>query len=261
MKTIRIIPSLLLALALALPSLAATGCATAQDDAFEIGEESSEIHSRAKIDLYQVEGAYYFDLVSGNGRLLLASQGYQSRTDALRGLLSVLHFGSLPEFYRVAVDADGQPFLELRAGNHVVIATSDSYYSASNARRGIDACVRSIELYQAHWATATGARFEIFVGANDRHYFRLVARNGQQVLRSQSYASRASALNGAFAVAEYGVSAEAYDVRQANNGGYYFNVYAPNGQVIGTSQVYSTKYSATRGRDAIIALLPTIELL
>ena len=36
---------------------------------------------------------------------------------------------------------------------------------------------------------------------------------------------------------------------------------APNNRVIATSEVYSSKYNAERARDAIIALLPAVELL
>jgi uncharacterized protein YegP (UPF0339 family) len=36
---------------------------------------------------------------------------------------------------------------------------------------------------------------------------------------------------------------------------------AENGEIVGTSQMYATKASAERGRNDLIALLPTIELL
>ena len=80
------------------------------------------------------------------------------------------------------------------------------------------------------------------------------------MLRSQGYSDEANALNGAFSVAEYGVSPAAYKINQTTTG-FYFNVMAPNNRVIGTSEIYSSKYNAERARDAVIALLPTVELL
>ena len=259
MNTLRTCCAPLLA-ALCVASLPATGCATAEDS-LDLADGSAEVGVRGRFDLYQADGAYYFDLLSGNGRLLLASQAYTSRTDALGGLLSVLRNGALAERYRVVTDADGAPYLELRAGNHEVIATSDVYASVYNAERGIETCVGAVQGYIQHWADYSGARFEVFLGANSRHYFRLYARNGEQVLGSQAYASKAAALNGAFAVAEYGTDPAAYDVRSSSDGGYYLVLRAPNNEVIASSEVYSSEASALRARDALIALLPTIQLL
>ena len=118
----------------------------------------------------------------------------------------------------------------------------------------------AVATYLEHWDSLTGARFEVFEGTDGRFYFRLYGKNGAQVLRSQGYSDEANALNGAFLVADYGVSPAAYKIIQSSTG-YYFNVMAPNNRVIATSEVYSSKYNAERARDAIIALLPAVELL
>ena len=39
-------------------------------------------------------------------------------------------------------------------------------------------------------------KFEIFTGKNKKHYFRLKATNGETILSSQGYKSKASCLNG-----------------------------------------------------------------
>jgi len=247
---------------LAIAALLATACAAGEGEPLDIADETTEVGVRGHFELWKADdGQYYFHLLAGNGELLLWSEGYRNRTGALGGILSVLDNGGLESRYEIAAGEAG-PYLRLRAANGEVIAVSESYASRSNASRAIQACTRNIAGYLEHWSRTSGARFEVFESeASGRFYFRLYAKNGAQVLRSQSYAAEASALNGAFAVAEYGLDPDAYDLRQSASGGFYFNLRAPNNQVIATSEVYATRASAVRGRDALIALLPTIELL
>lgn len=243
-------------------TLAATGCAVDHDTEIELGEDSTEVGVRSSFDLFTgSNGQYYFHLNSGNGAIMLTSEGYTNRTGALNGILSVLDNGGIESRYVTKRGTDGQYYISLRATNGQTIAVSEGYANSSNAKRAIGSMINGVSNYLAYWNDKSGERFEIFQGADKRFYFRLFAGNGEQVLRSQSYSTEASALNGAFAVSEYGTATAAYDVREAANGGYYFNVRAPNNQIIGTSEVYASKWNAERARDSIIALLPSVELL
>ena len=247
-------------LAALLPVFAA-GCAATADEATDVADDSSEVGLRGRFDLFAgSDGQIYFHLESGNGEILLSSEGYTERAGALNGLLSVLDNGGIASRYTIAAGADGQYYVNLKSGNGQVIATSEAYPIYSHAARAVDACIGAVSTYLEHWDSLTGARFEVFEGADARFYFRLYSKNGAQVLRSQGYSDEANALNGAFLVAEYGVSPAAYKITETSTG-YYFNLVAPNNRVIATSEVYSSKYNAERARDSIIALLPQIELL
>jgi len=57
------------------------------------------------------------------------------------------------------------------------------------------------------------------------------------------------------------VDATNYDIQQAADGGYYFNLKAANGRTIGTSEVYASRSNAERAVQSIVALLPNVELL
>ena len=94
--------------------------------------------------------------------------------------------------------------------------------------------------------SARGARFETFVGFDGKSYFTLVAGNGRNLLRSEGYASQYNAERGIDALLNAGVDADAYEVKQAHNGEFYFNVVASNGEVVSSSQLYSTKSNAQR---------------
>ena len=102
--------------------------------------------------------------------------------------------------------------------------------------------------------TSKSAHFETFVGADGRTYFDLVAGNGQDVLRSQGYSSATSAKKGIASVVENGVDASAYEILEAKDGTWYFDLTAANHEVIGTSQMYVSKTNATRGAATVRAL-------
>lgn len=239
----------------------ATGCATSAEEMDEVADGSSEVGLRGRFDLFSAaDGQIYFNLESGNGDVLLSSEGYTDRAGALNGLLSVLDNGGIESRYSIDAGPDGEYTINLKAGNGQVIASSAAYPIYSHAARGVAASIEAVSTYLEHWDSLTGARFEVFEGADARFYFRLYGKNGAQVLRSQGYSDEANALNGAFLVAEYGVSPAAYKITQTTTG-WYFNLVAPNNRVIATSEIYSSKYNAERARDAIIALLPAVELL
>jgi len=95
------------------------------------------------------------------------------------------------------------------------------------------------------------AHFETFVGKDGKTYWDLVAGNGQNVLRSQGYTTAASAKKGSLSVVANGPDSSAYEILEAADGSYYFNLRADNNEIIGTSQMYSTKSNATRGASTV----------
>jgi uncharacterized protein YegP (UPF0339 family) len=99
------------------------------------------------------------------------------------------------------------------------------------------------------------AYFETFQGLDGHYFFNLVAGNGQNVLRSQGYAKLASAQNGVAAVLANGNDKRQFDVKQAGNGDWYFNLRAANNEIIGTSELYASKSNAERGAVAVRALV------
>jgi uncharacterized protein YegP (UPF0339 family) len=90
---------------------------------------------------------------------------------------------------------------------------------------------------------------------NDKGQFSFVlkAGNGEVILRSETYESRASAENGITSVQKNSSSETSFTRSEASDGRFYFNLKAANHQVIGTSQMYKTAAS----RDAGIASVQT----
>ncbi|MEZ5607776.1 MAG: YegP family protein [Burkholderiaceae bacterium] len=92
-------------------------------------------------------------------------------------------------------------------------------------------------------------KFELRKSKNGKFYFNLLASNGQVILGSEMYESKASAANGIESVRKNGGDEARYERLTGKDGSPYFTLKAANGQVIGQSQMYS---SATT-RDAGIA--------
>lgn len=95
--------------------------------------------------------------------------------------------------------------------------------------------------------------FEIHSKDSGKISFVLKAGNGEVILRSQMYASMASAENGIASVQTNSPIDGRYEKLDASDGRPYFNLKAANSQIIGTSQMYA----AAAGRDNGIASVKT----
>lgn len=94
-------------------------------------------------------------------------------------------------------------------------------------------------------------KFEIYQGNDGQFYFRLTARNGQNILASQGYAAKAGCQGGIESVKTNGIIDERFEVKEAANGKFYFNLLAANKQVIGKSQMYATPETCQGGIEAV----------
>ena len=92
-------------------------------------------------------------------------------------------------------------------------------------------------------------KFVIKKRSNGEFQFSLHAGNGQVILSSEGYASKAGCENGISSVRNHAQNEANFDRKIASNGKPYFNLKASNGQIIGTSEMYES----TSGRDAGIA--------
>ncbi|WP_336818861.1 YegP family protein [Cedecea sp. MMO-103] len=89
--------------------------------------------------------------------------------------------------------------------------------------------------------------FELSKSSDGQFKFVLKAGNGEVVLTSELYKTRASADNGIASVRTNSPLEDRYDKKVASNGKFYFNLKAGNHQVIGTSQMYATEQSRDKG--------------
>ncbi len=96
-------------------------------------------------------------------------------------------------------------------------------------------------------------KFELKTSSNGKFFFNLLASNGQIILSSEMYESKASALSGIESVKKNAGDAARYDKLDGGNGKWYFTLKAGNHQVIGKSQMYSIAASRDAGIDSVSA--------
>jgi uncharacterized protein YegP (UPF0339 family) len=86
---------------------------------------------------------------------------------------------------------------------------------------------------------------------NDKFQFTLTAKNGQVILTSEQYNSKSACRNGLESVKKNAEDASKFTKLTAKNGKFYFNLIATNGQIIGTSQMYSSESSRDNGIQSV----------
>ena len=94
-------------------------------------------------------------------------------------------------------------------------------------------------------------KFELKVSSNGKYHFNLKAGNGQIILSSEMYESKAAAENGIASVKKNAGDDARYERKESSSGKPYFNVKASNGQVIGKSEMYESAASMENGIESV----------
>jgi hypothetical protein len=90
-------------------------------------------------------------------------------------------------------------------------------------------------------------KFELKKGPSGKWMFNLKAGNGEIILTSETYESKAAAENGIASVAKNAANDAAFERKEGKNGQPYFVLLAANKQVIGRSEMYSSKSAMENG--------------
>jgi uncharacterized protein len=89
--------------------------------------------------------------------------------------------------------------------------------------------------------------FEIKKATNGEFHFNLKAGNGEIILSSETYKTKASAENGIASVKQNAVNDARYDRRSSSGGQPYFVLKAANNEVIGRSETYNSPAAMENG--------------
>jgi len=256
MNTNRIAALLTIFIATVFSSGCAVDTSDSQDSAMSVVADSA-LRSPGRFDLFRGnDGQWYFHLKSSNGQIILQSEGYVAKAGAENGIESVKNNAIDLSNFVLSEASNGQWFFNLRAKNYQIIGTSELYASKSNAKRGSLAVNRVVtKILRLEAADNGGAAFELFEGKDGQFYFHLEAANHEIVLQSEGYVTKTGALNGIETVRANGKDVDNYVIKEAVNGQWYFVLVAGNGEVIGVSEMYVSKYNAKRGAETVADLL------
>jgi uncharacterized protein YegP (UPF0339 family) len=84
------------------------------------------------------DGQYYFNLKASNGQIILASEMYKEKGSAENGIASVKKNAANDASYERKDAKNGQFMFNLKAANHQIIGTSETYKSTESRDNGID---------------------------------------------------------------------------------------------------------------------------
>lgn len=104
-------------------------------------------------------------------------------------------------------------------------------------------------------------KFVISTRKNGEFQFNLKATNGQVILSSEGYTTKAACENGIESVKKNAPDDARYERKEAANGKFYFNLKAANGQVIGSSQMYQSEDSRDNGIESVKKNAPDAEVV
>jgi uncharacterized protein YegP (UPF0339 family) len=94
-------------------------------------------------------------------------------------------------------------------------------------------------------------KFELKAASDKQFHFNLKAGNGEKILASELYTEKRGALNGIEAVKRNSPIDGRYE-RKTNRGGEpYFVLKAANGEVVGTSESYSSTSAMEHGIESV----------
>lgn len=94
-------------------------------------------------------------------------------------------------------------------------------------------------------------KFVITKRTNGEFQFNLKAGNGQTILTSEGYTTKAACLNGIESVKTNSQDDNRFDKKESSNGKPYFNLKASNGQIIGASEMYESTAARDNGIESV----------
>lgn len=104
------------------------------------------------------------------------------------------------------------------------------------------------------------SKFVITKRSNGEFQFNLKAGNSETILSSEGYSSKAACQNGIDSVRNNARTDERFEPKTNAAGGFYFNLKAANGQIIGTSQQYTSASSRDGGIESVKKSAPDAEV-
>ncbi|MEQ3655688.1 MAG: YegP family protein [Dokdonia sp.] len=99
-------------------------------------------------------------------------------------------------------------------------------------------------------------KFEMYTDKGGQYRFRLKAGNGQVILASEGYTTKAACENGVASVRKNAADEARFEKLENKAGKPYFNLKATNGQVIGNSEAYESASACDNGIASVMKNAP-----
>jgi uncharacterized protein YegP (UPF0339 family) len=127
----------------------------------------------------------------------------------------------------------------------VALSLSTVACAASNDEAAASAETGSQDL------AAKSAKFDVFEGSDGEYYFSFVAPNGEKMIQSEGYTTKAACQAGVDATIQNAPDTHNVDILESTDSQWYFTVKGNNGEIVATSEMYASKANAERGAKAV----------
>jgi uncharacterized protein YegP (UPF0339 family) len=104
-------------------------------------------------------------------------------------------------------------------------------------------------------------KFECYKDKAGEYRFRLKAGNGETILSSEGYKSKASCDNGIASVKKNCLDDKCFEKTETAAGNFRFNLKSTNGQVIGSSQNYKSESGRNNGIKSVAKNAPDAKVV
>lgn len=104
-------------------------------------------------------------------------------------------------------------------------------------------------------------KFEIYTNKSGEFRFRLKASNGQAILASEGYTTKAARDNGIESVRKNSQDEKRFVNGVSKSDQPYFNLTATNGQVIGKSEMYNSEAARDNGIESVMKNAPEAKVV
>jgi len=99
-------------------------------------------------------------------------------------------------------------------------------------------------------------KFELYQDKASEYRFRLKAGNGENILASEGYKTKASCENGIASVKKNAAEDGRFETKESSNGKPYFVLKAGNHEVIGKSEMYESADACANGIKSVMSNAP-----
>ncbi len=218
-----------------------------------------------KCSFFQKEkgGSYFFNLRSNDGSDMFTSLGFPTLSECEEGLNQALKSIHNESKFKLDQSDDKKFYYDLLSDSGNSLGSSVKF-SSEGAREFAIKKMLSISPAEIEIISLTGASSKLssvssngskefvtgsfnghdFVGyqsAKDNKYYFNFSRDGEVILTSEAYNSQSACENGIQSVIQNSVDPDKYEINEAKDGRYYFNLKAGNGQIIGRSKMFKTR--------------------
>ena len=97
----------------------------------------------ARFELKPSTDQFMFNLIAGNGEIILTSERYKAKASAINGIESVKKNAGDQSRFEKKMSSNDKPYFVLKAGNHEIIGSSQMYASEDARDNGIQSVMKN----------------------------------------------------------------------------------------------------------------------